>query len=257
VTDDVERAELPLPSPELRFMREDDDAFRRIGDGIVEDMIELCALRADASVLDVGSGYGRVAHSLWRHGFEGAYLGLEILPRHVAWCSEAITPASGGLLEFGHLDVRNDRYNPGGSMAASEARFEVADGVVDVAVLTSVFTHMYAAEIVRYLEELRRVLRPGGRALTTFFMLDETWLECELASHSTTLPMRHALGEGCRYHNPDDPLHAIGYSPAWIRGAVADAGLSIYALRPGTWCGRRAARGYQDTVVLEAPRASV
>jgi SAM-dependent methyltransferase len=253
VTDDVERAELPLPPAELRFMGEDDDAFRRIGDGIVEDMIELCALRADASVLDVGSGYGRVAHSLWRHGFEGTYLGLEILPRHVAWCRDTLTPASGGLLEFGHLDVRNERYNPGGSVAATEATFEVADGVVDVGVLTSVFTHMYAAEIERYLAELRRVLGPGGRALTTFFMLDETWLECELAGRSTAMPMRHALGDGCRYFNADDPLHAIGYSPAWIRGAVADAGLSIWALRPGTWCGRPAGMGYQDTFVLQRP----
>jgi SAM-dependent methyltransferase len=253
VTDEVERAELPLPPVELRFMGEDDAAFRRIGDGIVEDMIELCALRADAAVLDVGSGYGRVAHSLWGHGFEGTYLGLEILPRHVAWCSDTLTPASGGLLEFGHLDVRNARYNPGGSMAASEATFAVSDGVVDVAVLTSVFTHMYAVEIERYLAELARVLRPGGRALTTFFMLDETWLECELAGRSATLPMRFALGESCRYHNEKDPLHAIGFTPTWIRAAVADAGLRIYALRPGDWCGRRAARGYQDTVVLERP----
>jgi SAM-dependent methyltransferase len=253
VADEVERAELPLPPAQLRFMGEDDDAFRRIGDGIVEDMIELCALRGDASVLDVGSGYGRVAHSLWRHGFEGTYLGLEILSRHVAWCSDTLTPASGGQFEFGHLDVRNERYNAGGAMAASEATFEVSDDVVDVAVLTSVFTHMYAAEIERYLAELARVLRPGGRALTTFFMLDETWLECELAGHSTTLPMRFALDESCRYHNESDPLHAIGFTPTWIRSAVADAALRIYALRPGTWCGRRAARGYQDTVVLERP----
>jgi SAM-dependent methyltransferase len=253
VSGDAERAALPLPPAKLRFMREDDDEFRRIGDLIVEDMIELCALRADATVLDVGSGYGRVAHSLWRHGFEGSYLGLEILSRHVGWCSDTLTPASGGLFAFSHLDVRNERYNPGGSMAASEATFEVSDGAVDVAVLTSVFTHMYAVEIERYVAELARVLRPGGRALTTFFMLDETWLECELAGRSATLPMRFALDGSCRYHNPDDPLHAIGFTPTWIRSAVADAGLRIYALRPGTWCGRRAAHGYQDTVVLEAP----
>jgi SAM-dependent methyltransferase len=170
----------------------------------------------------------------------------------VGWCRDTLTPASGGLLEFGHLDVRNERYNPGGAMAADEATFEVSDGVVDVAVLTSVFTHMYAAEIVRYLDELRRVLRPGGRALTTFFMLDETWLECELAGRSPT-PMRFALGVDCRYHNEEDPLHAIGFAPTWIRAAAADAGFVVYAVRAGTWCGRRAARGYQDTVVLEVP----
>jgi SAM-dependent methyltransferase len=63
--------ELPLPPAELRFMGEDDERFAAIGDGIVVDMIELCALRADAAVLDIGSGYGRVAHALARRGFEG------------------------------------------------------------------------------------------------------------------------------------------------------------------------------------------
>jgi len=244
-------AELPLPPAALRFMGEDDEQFAAIGDGIVADLIELCALRADAAVLDVGSGYGRVAHALSRRGFEGAYLGLEILPRHVAWCSEAITPASpGGRLEFRHLDVRNERYNPTGSTSATEASFGVEDASVDVAVLTSVFTHMYPAEIVRYLGELRRVLAPGARALTTFFALDETWREAQLAGPGT-LPMPHVLDATCRYHSAEDPLHAIGYAPAWIRQAVSAAGLQVYATRLGDWCGRPAARGYQDTFVLE------
>jgi SAM-dependent methyltransferase len=233
-------------------MNEDDATFASIGDGIVADMIELCALRADARVLDVGSGYGRVAHALWRRDFEGAYLGLEILREHVGWCAEEITPASDGRLEFRHLDVRNERYNPDGAVAAEKATFEVDDESVDVAVLTSVFTHMYAAEIVRYLAELRRVMCVGGRALTTFFALDETWREAQLAGLGA-LPMTHVVDPTCRYHNADDPLHAIGFTPAWIRGAVADAGLRVFATRLGGWCGRRAASGYQDTFVLERP----
>ncbi|HET8756638.1 MAG TPA: class I SAM-dependent methyltransferase, partial [Solirubrobacteraceae bacterium] len=183
---------LPMPPMELRFMAEDDERFTAIGDMIVVDMIELCALRADANVLDVGSGYGRVAHALWRREFAGDYLGLEILRRQVDWCAAEITPASGGRLRFAHLDVRNTRYNPGGATAAEDVTFDVADAAVDVAVLTSVFTHMYAAEIERYLGELARVLRPGGRALATFFALDETWREAQLAGRGA-LPMTHVL----------------------------------------------------------------
>jgi SAM-dependent methyltransferase len=243
---------LPMPPMELRFMAEDDEKFNAIGDGIVVDMIELCALRADAAVLDVGSGYGRVAHALWRREFEGAYLGLEILKRQVDWCSAEITPASDGRLRFAHLDVRNTRYNPDGALPAEEVSFAVADASVDVAVLTSVFTHMYPAEIRRYMHELARVLAPGARALTTFFALDETWREAQLAGRGG-LPMTHALDAHCRYHNADDPLHAIGYTPAWIRDAVGDAGLRVFATRLGGWCGRRAGMGYQDTLVLERP----
>lgn len=249
------RMTLPLPPTELRFMAENDDEFLSIGDRIVLDMIELCALRPDSAVLDIGSGYGRVAHGLWRRDFEGAYLGLEILERHVKWCQDEITPASDGRLEFVHLDVRNSRYNPHGSFLAEEASFGVADDSVDVAVLTSVFTHMYPAEIVRYMGELGRVLRPGGRALATFFALDETWREAQLAGRGG-LPMPHVLDASCRYHNADDPLHAIGYTPAWIRDAVAGAGLRVFASRLGFWCGRPAAHDFfQDAFVLERAAA--
>jgi SAM-dependent methyltransferase len=244
---------LPLPPPELRFMAEDDELFLSIGDRIVLDMIELCALRGNASVLDVGSGYGRVAHGLWRREFEGSYLGLEILQRHVTWCQDAITPASGGRLRFAHLDVRNDRYNPGGALLAEEATFDVADASVDVAVLTSVFTHMYPAEIVRYTGEIHRVLRPGGRALATFFALDETWREAQLAGRGE-LQMPYVLDASCRYHSAEDPLHAIAYTTSWIRATTAAAGLRVYAARLGFWCDRPAAHDFlQDAFVLERP----
>ena len=35
--------------------------------------------------------------------------------------------------------------------------------------LTSVFTHMLPPSVRRYLNEIRRVVKPGGRVLATFF----------------------------------------------------------------------------------------
>jgi SAM-dependent methyltransferase len=170
---------LPLPPAELRFMNEDDEAFAAIGDAIVLDMIELCALSADSAVLDVGSGYGRVAHALARREFEGVYLGLEILPRHVTWCQGEISAAA-------------ERY-----------------------------------------------------------ALDETWREAQLAG-ACALPMGHVHDAHCRYHNPEDPLHAIGFTPSWIHRAVAAAGLRVYASRLGSWCARPGAHdAYQDAYVIE------
>jgi len=54
-------AALPLPPPALRFMNEDDERFLATRDGIVSDLLDLCGLRTDGVVLDLGSGYGRVA----------------------------------------------------------------------------------------------------------------------------------------------------------------------------------------------------
>jgi SAM-dependent methyltransferase len=247
----AERAELPMPPAKLIFMDEDEDGFRRNGEEIVVDLEDLCHLRPDSVVLDVGSGYGRVAHALWRHGYQGRYLGLELLPRHVTWCAETLTPASGGVFQFTHLDIANARYNPGGRVRAEDVTLPAGDASVEIGVLTSVFTHMYPREVERYLGELARVLRPAGRVYVTFFVIDERWAETALGGGLGGITMEHVLQPGVRYYNADDPLHAIGYEPAWIRRAVAAAGLRIQAMRPGLWAGAEAAGpNIQDIVVL-------
>ena len=40
-------------------------------------------------------------------------------------------------------------------------------------ILTSVLTHLLEDEAEHYLAETARVLEPGGRALATFFLLDD------------------------------------------------------------------------------------
>jgi SAM-dependent methyltransferase len=246
-----ERPELPLPPEPLMFMQEDYDGLRRNGEEIVVDLEDLCHLHPHSAVLDIGSGYGRLAHALWRHDYAGPYLGLELLPRHARWCEETLTPASGGVFHFHHLDIANARYNPGGKLKADELTLPVEDASVDIGVLTSVFTHMYPAEIENYLGELGRILKPGGRVLATWFIVDERWQESALAGALKGITMEYVLQDGVRYYNAEDPLWAIGYSPAWIRRASARAGLRIQASRPGSWAGDEASGpNIQDLMIL-------
>jgi tRNA A58 N-methylase Trm61 len=95
---------LPLPPKELRFMQESDELFISIGDDLVTQIQTLAGLQRDFSLIDIGSGYGRLAHALLRQGFSGKYIGLEILKRHVTWCQENLSRAS---ISFQHLDVYN------------------------------------------------------------------------------------------------------------------------------------------------------
>jgi SAM-dependent methyltransferase len=231
-------------------MGEDDADFLYKGDALVNDLREFAGLQNDSMVLDIGSGYGRVAHALWRSGYRGRYVGLEILERHVRWCETELAPLTDGRFLFRHHDVRNARYNPKGEQEATEVRFELDDGTVDVAVLTSLFTHMYPQEVAHYLAELGRVLDPArGRALVTVFLLDETWEKAE-AEGKSQFPMPHELDEASRFHDDSDPLHAIGYRPEWLAARCADAGLTLETLRLGMWCGRDASAALQDMLVL-------
>lgn len=244
----LRRADPPIPPDRLRFMGDEPDAFRRIGDRLVGDLRTFAGLRSRSKVLDVGSGYGRIAHALLRdRKFRGHYIGMDILERHVTWCADNL---GSRRVEFHHLDVRNDRYNPKGSVAATQIELPIEPATVDVALAASVFTHMWPQEIAHYLQQIATALRPGGHAYLTFFLLDETWRRLHADGPQGTVVMHHRHDDHVRYMNPQDPLHAIGYSPEWVTREAASVGLRQTGLQLGAWCGRPDGRGFQDALIV-------
>jgi SAM-dependent methyltransferase len=207
-------------------------------------------LRKTDRVLDVGSGYGRFAIGLMGSGFTGRYLGFDILSRHVDWCTENLT-AFKRRYRFRHLDVRNDRYNPAGTIDAADARFPAPDHSRDTVVLFSVFTHLYEADIRRYLAEIRRVLVPGGRAITTWFVFTEARLG-QVTSEQCEHPMTHVLDERTRFAYEEDPLWAISYERSFVERLVREAGLRVTLCSYGTWAGDPSTH-HQDLLVLRRP----
>ena len=247
---------LPLPPQAMRFMGESDERFLATGDRSVAELRELVALGDRERLLDVGCGYGRLAHALLRDArFAGTYLGLDILPGPVAWCAEELVPRSGGRFAFRQIDVANARYRPDGATPGDQARLGVEPGSFDVVVLISVFTHLDPPSVERYLHEIAAALAPGGRAFISAFLLNRSWQELERAGRSP-IPMPHHLTGFCRYRHADDPLHAIGYKPAWLLRRAREAGL-VHAARPrlGTWCGRPDGSGHLDVLTLRRPGA--
>ena len=67
--------------------------FKAAGQTYRHFFIELCGLKPDEAILEVGSGCGRIAAALTGHlkGC-GRYEGLEIVAAGVQWCRAAITP---------------------------------------------------------------------------------------------------------------------------------------------------------------------
>jgi SAM-dependent methyltransferase len=247
----------PLPPERLRFMNDrDDETFLRIAAELAE-LVYSRGLPRDGRMLDVGSGYGRLAIGLMETGYAGRYLGFDILKRHVRWCRRALT--TDPRYRFRHLDVVNARYNPNGTIAPEAVRFPCPDASQDCCALFSVFTHFYEADIRRYLAEIERVLVPGGRAVTTWFLFDQARLPAVTAPESA-FPLVHVLDAVTRYETPEDPLKAIGYDEAFVRGLVEAAGLHVAEVTRGRWA-RDADPGrsgtFQDLVVVEKPRLSL
>ena len=235
---------LPLPPPELRFMGRSDEAFLDVGDDVVSELKDLVGLQPDDDILDIGCGYGRVAHALLRHGHVGRYVGMDILARHVIWCADRLTPVSYGRHTFHRLDVENSRYNPTGSLRPTDVSLDLGPAP-NLVIATSLFTHMYPDAIEHYLRETHKFIAPDGRVFATFFLLNESQARMEREGRSA-YPMRNRHDDVSRYFDEEDPLHAFACDQAWVESLVRSLGFEVEALELGSWCGRPTQRVYQE-----------
>ena len=158
--------------------------FRHAGELYLRWFVELGSLTPDEAVLEPGCGTGRMAEPLTRYlGPAGSYDGFDVVSTAVDWCESNIASKHPNF-HFRHVDVLNHVYNPEGRLDPEAFEFPYPDEAFDFAFLTSVFTHMRPPEVRHYLGQIRRVLRPGGRCLMTFFLLNEESLDAARAGRA-------------------------------------------------------------------------
>lgn len=224
-----------VPPRRMQFVGGGD--FVAVGDEFLGHLVQLAGLTPGDDVLDVGCGIGRIARPLAGFLRGGAYAGFDVNAEGIAWC-RARYPAR---FRFELADLRNARYHPGGRRDAGTFRFPYDDASFDVVVMTSVLTHLVAADAANYLAETRRVLRPGGRLLATFFLLDAASREA-LRAGRTAIAFADAEGE-VAYADAAVPEEAVAYDEGWVRARI-----DVRSVHPGTWRGD-CGRSFQDIVV--------
>lgn len=241
--------EIPLAPPHLRLMGDSDERF-------VENAVQLAhlvqrlGLRDTDEILDVGCSIGRLAVGLLAGtDFRGRYVGFDVMPKQVKWAKRNVQPVAENFF-FRHVDVHNDRYNPNGTVQPKDLTFPARTGGFHMATLFSIFTHFYKEDVDLYLRELRRVLRPGGRVVATWFLYDEARMEAVMASQ---YPMTYRHDDVTIYNDAEDPLRAIAFDEAYVRRQIAGAGLEIERIEHGKWAGGEGPE-FQDVVVLRRPQ---
>jgi SAM-dependent methyltransferase len=132
-------------------------------------LIEHCQLQDNNRILDIGCGFGRLPIGLIDIPLEISYLGLDVNPTAIAWCQRHIA-LKHPHLQFRHLNIKNERYNPNGQPLDQQFHFPFSESRFDIIYLYSVFSHMVWADVAIYLTEFRRLLNPSGQLFFTAFV---------------------------------------------------------------------------------------
>lgn len=209
---------------------------------------ELGVLTSTDRVLDIGCGAGRIARILARHlEPPGSYDGVDVIPEAVAWCQRHYS-ATAAPFRFRHADIHNAVYNPTGSGRATGYRFPVADSACDLVLAISVFTHLLADAAEHYLAEAARVLAPGGRLFSTWFLLAPD----RDITPGSALRFTRMVGPAA-IADPDLPEAAVAYENEWVVERLRAVGLEVRepALW-GTWAGGPGT-SFQDIVIARRP----
>jgi SAM-dependent methyltransferase len=115
-------------------------------------------------VIDLGCGCGKLARFLYLNP-RVRYLGLDLFLPAIAWCRRAFHPLAGDRFRFEHFDGYSPAYNPQGTLDPGTYVLPCPDSAADTVVCGSLFTHLSEPVCKHYLHEIRRVLKPRGRAI--------------------------------------------------------------------------------------------
>ena len=127
-------------------------------------------------LVDVGCGSGRLAKPMaaW---LQGTYLGIDLVPDLVAHARKIAARPDWRFQVIDHIGIPE------------------ADGAADMVCFFSVLTHLLHEQSYWYLEEARRVLKPGGKIVFSFLEFREPghlsvfWATLQAAKTRVQAPM--------------------------------------------------------------------
>jgi SAM-dependent methyltransferase len=216
------------------------DTLELIGKAHIELYDKFCGLGLDMTLLEIGCGIGRDALQLIdRLSERGRYIGIDVTRDSIIWCKDNVSTKYPNFV-FHHFDAENELYNPHGAKTSMDFTLPVADWSVDRIFLASVFTHLFEEEVLHYMKEFARVLKPDGQVYASFFLWSPAALEAAKTRRTTPWAANFdiALSDGVYTNDRAYPRGGVAFTDAAMRRLIDAAGLRL--LRPylkGSWSG--------------------
>lgn len=204
----------------------------------------------DKMILDVGCGNGLLA--IASMPFLGHYIGIDVMKDAIDFCCEHYDDR----FEFVHLNANNPVYAKNGERKIG---WPLQDDTFDLVTALSVWTHFSEEDARFYMQEVRRVLKKNGKAIVTFFLLDELYDKMLgmkergkfNATNENWIFDKDAYGSQDWFclRGAKVPENAIGVTELGFKDMIQESGFKIEKKYLGNW---KEVPGvfFQDVVVL-------
>lgn len=214
--------------------------------------LRLLAQLCDGDALwDIGCGCGLLELALHDLGWQGRVIGTDIHKPSIDWAQKRIGRRFPEH-RFIHMDVYSPAYWPRGTLSAQDWLDSFNEGEFDVIVAKSLFTHVLADELGVYLRGIAHRLKPGGRALLTFFILSEEQARLAASGKNRLSFAPYGQDRCCAVRNPLAPTAAVAYEQHCLLKSLRDAGFKVRSdsFHYGVWTGRPDGLSFQDIVLV-------
>lgn len=163
-------------------------------------------------VLDVGCGTGLLALAAEPFISDGgSYTGIDVMAEDIEFCKKHYQQEA---YQFIHFDVSNPTYASNQSVDLKP--WPIEDDSMDLVTALSVWTHLSEEHAEYYFKEIYRVLKPDGRAVISFFYLDDLY-EASLEKRQNALGRFHSTNQMLWVFDQPAYESKDWFSPKWVK----------------------------------------